>query len=174
MTFEILNTAAAVGTFVVITVTAIAALIQLRHLRDSNRLQSLIEVAAQIRELGPQLGFIYHDLPKKMESPEFRSEIGYVIDPKSHPELLVAIAMDQFGSLIRQGMLDETVIMEFAGGAPALLRTWDNLRGVIAIRRGVMPNAYQNFEYLAARAKRYVERFPKGKYPPSEPRLPLN
>ena len=42
MTFEALSAFAAAGTFFVITATAIAALIRLRHLRVSNQLESLL------------------------------------------------------------------------------------------------------------------------------------
>ena len=44
---EILNTVAAVGTFLVITATAIAAAVQLRHLRANNQLAGMLDVVAR-------------------------------------------------------------------------------------------------------------------------------
>jgi hypothetical protein len=44
MSFEALSALAAVGTFVVITATAIAAMVQLRHLRTSNQLTGLLNI----------------------------------------------------------------------------------------------------------------------------------
>ncbi|MBV8282486.1 MAG: hypothetical protein JO347_10555, partial [Candidatus Eremiobacteraeota bacterium] len=41
MSLELWSTIAAVGTFVVITATAIAAVIQLRHMRSSNQITIL-------------------------------------------------------------------------------------------------------------------------------------
>ncbi|MGB8910007.1 MAG: hypothetical protein WCC84_14775 [Candidatus Cybelea sp.] len=44
MTYEAIGAFAALGTLVVIIATAIAALIQLRHLRRSNQLSGLLSV----------------------------------------------------------------------------------------------------------------------------------
>lgn len=50
ITLEVLSTAASVGTFVVIGATAIAAVVQLRHLRASNQLQGLLTVLARVED----------------------------------------------------------------------------------------------------------------------------
>jgi hypothetical protein len=52
MNFEAWNTAAAVGTFVVIAASAIAALVQLRHLRTSNQLSGLVSVFEMLQDQG--------------------------------------------------------------------------------------------------------------------------
>ena len=44
MTLEVWSTLASVGTFVVIAATAIAALIQLRHMRGSNQIAVLMDI----------------------------------------------------------------------------------------------------------------------------------
>jgi hypothetical protein len=44
MSLELLNTFATFGTFVVITATAVAALVQLRHARSSNQIAALNEL----------------------------------------------------------------------------------------------------------------------------------
>ncbi len=48
--FEILNTIAAIGTFLVIAATAIAAVVQLRHMRASNQLEGLLSVLARVED----------------------------------------------------------------------------------------------------------------------------
>jgi len=50
MSQEILSTAAAIGTFVVIAATAIAAVVQLRHLRAQNQLTGLLTVLARVED----------------------------------------------------------------------------------------------------------------------------
>jgi len=45
---EVLSTTAAIGTFVVIAATAIAAVVQLRHLHASNQLTGLLTVLARV------------------------------------------------------------------------------------------------------------------------------
>ncbi len=54
MTAEWLTAAGTLGTFIVIAVSAVAAFIQLRHVRGGNQIMALSEVR------------------KQMESPEFR------------------------------------------------------------------------------------------------------
>jgi|SRR5215469_1782825 len=44
MSLEIVSTAASVATFIVIAATAIAAIVQLRHLRTSNQLAGLLNI----------------------------------------------------------------------------------------------------------------------------------
>lgn len=44
MSLEVLSTSAAIGTFLVIAATAIAAVVQLRHLRISNQLTGLLNI----------------------------------------------------------------------------------------------------------------------------------
>ena len=174
MSPEVLSALAAVGTFVVITVTAIAALVQLRHLRSNNQLQALIDLGQQFERVSRYYSWVYHVLPEKMKSPEFRSEIGVIVDPVLHPELIVASFFDQQGMIVKHNMMHERLIMEYGGGADVILRCWTNLRGVIAIRRERAPSVYQNFEYLAMRAQKWLARFPKGNYPSDEPRMPLD
>jgi hypothetical protein len=173
LSIEAWAAAATIGTFVVIAVTAVAALIQLGHLRSSNQLQAITDLGHQIASIAEPLSFVYRDLPLKMKNAKFRREIGGVIDLKSHPELLVAIRLDQFGLLLRMGLMDERFGMEFGAGAAGILKAWTNLEGVIAIRRRVVPLAYQNFEYFAVRAQKWLERHPEGTYPSNEPRLPV-
>lgn len=139
MYLEVWSVIAAVGTFVVITVTAIAALVQLSHLRNSNQLQALISMGQELREMAPLAGFVYHELPKKMESAEFRRDIGLVLNRDSHPELIVATFMEHLGAMIKHRLMDEALVLDFAGGADAILRGWNNLKGVIEIRRRSAP-----------------------------------
>lgn len=173
MSLEILATAAAVGTFVVIAAGTAAALIQLVHLRSGNLLQAVIDLGQEVEHLAPHLGFVYHELPKRMEDPKFQSEVGRVLDPTLHPELSVAIFLDRFGLLVKMKLMPERIIMEFSGGAEAIVKCWTNLEGVIALRRRELPNSYQNFEFLTVRARKWLERFPHGTYPGNEPRISL-
>lgn len=174
MSFEAWNLVATMGTFLVIAVTAIAALVQLRHLRTSNQLQAFLSLGLQYRDVAPMIGFVYNELPTRMESAQFRKEIGVILDPRVHPELIVSGFFDMLGGLIRYHMMDEPLVLDFAGGTDAILKCWKNLAGVIEIRRRHAPGAYENFEYLAARAQQWSARFPRGTYPSSEARMPIS
>lgn len=173
MSQETLSTVAAIGTFVVIAAGTAAALVQLTHLRSSNQLQALIDLGQDLQHLASPIGFVLHELPRKMEDPAFRRQIGVVVDPQQHPELLVVLFLDRFGLLVKMKLIPEPFIMEFGGGADAIVKCWTNLADVIAIRRRELPNSYQNFEFLTMRARKWLDRFPNGTYPSNEPRIPL-
>jgi hypothetical protein len=173
VSYESLGTLASVGTFIVITATAVAAMIQLGHLRSSNQLQAVTAFARDFDTVTPHLAFVYNDLPAKMEDPTFRREIGRVVNPDQHPELLVAVFLDRCGMLIRLRLMDERFVLEHGTGATAILQCWHNLEGVIAIRRRHAPDAYRNFEHLAIHAKAWLVRHPHGTFSATEPRLPV-
>ena len=173
MSLELLTAVVTVATFIVLAAGTVAALIQLTHLRSSNQLQALIDLGQELQRNFPQLGFVYQDLPRRMEDPEFRREVGLVFDPERHPELLIATFLDRFGLLVKLKLMPERFILEYSGGADAILRCWTNLEDVIAIRRREAPNSYQNFEFLTVRARKWRDRFPHGTYPSDEPRIPI-
>src|ERR1700694_5202964 len=173
MSLELWTSIATIGTFVVLAAGTAAALIQLTHLRSSNQLQALIDLGHELQLIAPHLAFVNNELRRKMEDPEFRREVGKVIDPERHPELLVAVLNDRFGLLIKLKLMPERLVMEFGGGADSILKCWANLEDVITIRRREAPNAYQNFELLAVRARKWRDRFPSGTYPSNEPRIRL-
>ena len=173
MSTDQLTAATSIVTLVILAAGTIAALIQLTHLRSSNQLQALVDLGQEVQHMAPHIAFVYRELPKKMEDPEFRREIGAVMDLERHPELVVAIFLDRFGLLVKLKLMPEHFIMEFSGGADAILKCWTNLEEVIALRRRDLPNAYQNFEFLAVRARKWHDRFPNGTYPRNEPRIEL-
>jgi len=170
---EAWNTVATIGTFVVITVTAIAALVQLAHLRRANQLQAVIDLGSEFGAIAKPISFGDRELPEKMKDPEFRRDVGLVINADDHPELLVCVFFDQLGMLVRWGLMEERFIMNYARGAYSIMACWNMFEDVIAICRRNAPATYENFEYLAARARRWVERFPRGSYPAGEPRVSI-
>src|SRR5579872_3706746 len=70
---DIVNTIAAVGTFVVIAATAIAAIIQLRHLRASNQLQGLLDVIGRLEDekIYEWFSETRRELPSLLEDPKY-------------------------------------------------------------------------------------------------------
>src|SRR5437899_9202847 len=89
MPAELLNAFASVGTFIVVAVTAVAAQIQLAHLRRSNQLQIALDLGNEFGAIAKHIGFVYNALPEKMKDPELSPRVGFVISADEHPELLV-------------------------------------------------------------------------------------
>jgi hypothetical protein len=176
MTPETLSAIASVGTFIVIAVTAVAALVQLRHIRAANQLTGLLHHVARWESdtLQSAADFVETKLPAMMKDPDFLNSLwAGTPDRRVHQELRVADWCEQMGSYIKYGMIDESQYLDL--GAFYVASMWDQLRDVISIRRAATgTNAmFENFEFLAARAKAFNAAHPRGNYPRATPRLLL-
>ena len=172
MTLEAWNTAAAVGTFLVITASAIAALAQLRHLRTSNQLTGLMSVFAMLQDSSVRelVNYVRHDLAEDMKDAQFRASLLEIpIDRRKHPEFYLCDMYNHIGSFVRSGLIDEDTYLQTDWYNVTLY--WSLLADVIKIGRVNRPHIFENFEYLARRANRWVEAHPRGDYPASERRL---
>jgi hypothetical protein len=168
MSLETLNTLAAFGTFVVIGATAVAAVVQLRHMRATNQLWALITLYHDFNHpvLQEALRFVQNYLPQKINDAGYRHELdgrGF-IDARQHMELEVINWFEVTGTLVKQGAIEESVFLELFGRLAAAY--WDILAPVIAIvRRRRGDGQYANFEYLAIRAKDFIAKNPGGDLP---------
>jgi len=174
VTYEALSAFAAAGTFVVITATAIAALVQLRHLRVSNQLESLLNLIRM--PLEPKLieafSFCRREFPRMMEDETFRDQLVHQrpVDRSIHLELFVCDYYERIGSAIKYGLISEDFYLD--NSSP--LQFWRVLEPAIALmRREHGPWVYENFEYLAVLAERWDKQHPTGNYPAGVPRLTL-
>jgi hypothetical protein len=166
MSLELWNTIGTLGTFIVITATAVAAIIQLRHLRQSNQLSGLLSVLDLMQQprVHELFDYIRHDLPTLMEDPVFRAGLDKKpADRREHPELHLCDLYEQIGSYVRAGLIDEELLIrpQFQN----IIMNWEVLEPAIMIIRRKRPAALANFEYLAMRARAWYDRFPKGDYP---------
>jgi len=172
MTLEAWNTAAAIGTFVVITASAIAALAQLRHLRAGNQLSGLITVFGMLQDPSVRdlVNFVRHDLAERMKDADFRASLLEIpIDRSKHPEFYLCDMYNHIGSFVRSGLIDERTYLQTDWFNVNLY--WGLLVDAIAICRTNRPHVFENFEYLAARAKAWIKEHPYGDYPRTEQRL---
>jgi hypothetical protein len=174
MTPELLTAVASIATFVVIAVTAGAAIIQLRHISASNQLAGMMKYIEFWESDRMQRAnvFIQEELAKKLRDPDYRRELWAIeVDRKLHPELIAADWCEQAGSYVKYGLLREAQFLDLAGGY--VDRIWPVLKEVVAIRRVVFdsPAMYENFEYLAALAQRLRQRGGTANYPRHLPRL---
>lgn len=154
MSYEMLGALAAVGTLLVIAATAVAAVIQLGHMRASNQINTALAIFAQSHglQMEDRFGFVVNELPEKMQDPAFRA--GYAstpVDRHTHPEMYVLDYYHQLGNFLILKLVDERVVM-----SQELLRAtafWQLLEPSIAILRRTTPLAYIGFEYLVSRAR---------------------
>jgi hypothetical protein len=175
MSWEAISALATVGTFVVITATAIAALVQLRHLHAANQINAVLGLMAgwatpEYRQL---LNYVSQQLDEKLKDPAYRASLMRIpADRIAHPELAVLDGWEQLGGLAKIGAVSDGVLLETA--ASQCLIAWKRLAPVIAIvRRSRGPQVYDNFEYLAARALRWEALHPSGTYPRHTQHMPI-
>ena len=174
MTAETVSAIASIGTFLVILVTAIAALIQLRHIRSANQLTGLLHATARWESevLQSAGSFIQTQLAARLKDPEFRAGLwARSPDRRLHPELHVADWCEQLGSYIKYGMISQEQYLDLGGLYVDVM--WEHLREVVAICRAASQTSakFENFEYLAACSRIWRAKHAKGNYPRSVARL---
>jgi hypothetical protein len=171
--WEALSTVASFGADVLILATAVAAIIQLRHLRFANDLQGLLKVLEMAYEPAIQeaFDFLTHEFPDKIQDPAFRRELlVHPIDSHVHKELVAMEYYERLGSYVKNHLIPADLYLDCS--SPALY--WKALAPVVAtlrIKNG--PAAYENFEYIVAREMEWDAAHPEGNYPKHVRRLPL-
>lgn len=160
MSYEFWSTAAAVGTFIVISATAVAAIIQLRHLRANNQLSAVLTLFGQREtpEMQRYFSFVRNEFGAKMQDAAFRDGLTRSpIDRTVHPEMYVCDFYDQLGDLITIGLVPERVIL--SQEAFRIEAFWDLLSPAIAVmRRDGGGDYYIGFEFLARKAREFIAR----------------
>ena len=171
-----LNTAATLVTLLVIIVTAVAAFVQLRHMRASNQLQGLLTVLERVESanFNRLVDGARQVLGEKLPDPAYRRSIeDGTVDRTHNPWLNLCNSYEWVGSLVRQGLIEEDPIMDIY--ADRIIAAWKMTSPAIAIaRRGRDAGVLENFEYLYVRASEYIARHPYGMYPAHVPRAALH
>jgi hypothetical protein len=174
MSTSILDTAFAGGTFVVIAVTAVAASVQLRHLRSSNQLIALTTVLADWRQPQLQAWFTYvrTELPERLRDDRFIAELkgAQHLDRVRHPEVALCDYFEQLGCYVKYSLIDKASLIDFFGG-PILVSWLSLLPFVDVLRKARGEDLYENYEYLATECLLWIKRHPNGVYPKRFPRF---
>ncbi|MBV8366160.1 MAG: hypothetical protein JO194_06645 [Candidatus Eremiobacteraeota bacterium] len=175
MSLELLSAVAAVGTFVVIAATAIAAIVQLRHLRTSNQLTGLLNILGRSED--PIFAEWRDDTRKvaheRLSDPEFRMKLEEGdYDRRTASWIHLYNWYDYVGSLVKQGLVPEEAVMDVYSNV--LVGDWKTGEDIIAItRRRSGPGIWENFEYLAWLSMKWLEFHEGSVYPRGAQRLPL-
>jgi hypothetical protein len=175
MSLETLSTIATVGTFVVIAATAVAAIVQLRHLRASNQLTGLLNILGRSED--PQFSewreATRNVIEVDVSDAGFRKSIEEgSFDRRNAPWLHLYNWYDYVGSLVKQGLVPEESIMDVFSFV--MVQDWDRGQDLIALsRRRGGAGIWENFEFLVARSRRWLEVHGGGQYPKNVPRIPV-
>lgn len=173
---EWLTAIATLGTFVVIAASAIAALLQLRHMRGSNQIIALTEVRETIEsaEFQAALRYVREDFQVLLRDPARRKSlmISRTPPPEFEPVRTVANFFESTGALIKRGIIDSDIACDLWGYV--VWNHWNDLAdfiGNIRIARSA-PALFENFEYWAVLSEAFRETHPQGDYPRKVRRMP--
>ena len=173
MPLEFWNTVFSGFTLAVVAAAAIAAIVQLRHLRASNQLSALLTVLEtwQDSEFQELMKFVRTELQEKIKDPAFLESLRDTTRARSdEPDRRVCDWFEQVGSYVKNGLLDERLFLDLVSGTS--VRYWRWLWPVIsALRERGGPGVYENFEFLAARGRLWAKKYPNGVYPRNTPRF---
>jgi hypothetical protein len=177
MSPEWLTAAGTIGTLVVIAASAVAALVQLRHMRRSNQIAALNEVRAAMEsaEFRKALDFIRTDLPPLLQNRELLERIRAerVIPLEIAPIRYLANHFEYIGLFVRSGMVDPELACELWAGIA--YDSWTQLAPITAtVRAAINTGIWINFEYIAALSKQYRDSGRGSTFPAGVPRLPLS
>lgn len=168
---EYLNTIAAVGTFVVIAATAIAALVQLRHLRTSNQLAGLLDIIARLEDekIYQLETATRRELPAMLADPEYLESVADGTFDRNVAWLQLGNRHERIGSLLKYRLIPEEPFMDVY--ASIVTQNWERLRPILARLRSTRgPNIWENFEFMYVRAMEFNSRHEGGNYPRGTPR----
>lgn len=175
MSVELVSMLAAVGTFFVIGATAVAALIQLRHLQASNQLQAMLTLNAMWDDAAMRTAshYVRTELHARLKDPGYaRSLDTSANDWVIHPEVRIITWWEQVGAMVKHGFIMEGPFLDLA--CTVVSDDWDRLGATIALMRKTRgPALWENFEYLAARGRDFTRRHPGGTFPAHIKRLSL-
>jgi hypothetical protein len=176
MSLDFISTGAAIGTFVVIGATAIAAVVQLRHLRTSNQLTGPLNILGRSED--PQFSE-WRQETRKITSEDiadaaFRKSIeDNTYDRRNAPWLHLYNWYDYIGSLVKQGLVPEESITDVFSWV--MVQDWERGQDLIAVSRRIGgPGIWENFEYLVVRASEWLKSHQGSAYPKHTPRLTVN
>jgi Domain of unknown function (DUF4760) len=175
MSLDVVNVIATVGTFVVIAASAVAALIQLRHMRGSNQITALNEFRETLEsgEISDAQRFVSFELPQRMLDPAERLKMTTLPFTGDYEKIgTIANLFESLGEFVKIGIIDGNIACDIWG--VVVVRNWNALSPLTTYIRVTLsiPQLWENFEYLTILAKRYLEQYPNGTYPANMPRMP--
>jgi hypothetical protein len=177
VSLEFVNAAAQLATLIVITATAIAAIVQLRHVRTGNQIALLSKLhdSLQSPDFVEARRFVSRELPAILRDPSQRALLQ--LGPPGPANLRLAIMLGNFyeniGMFVRLGIVDRETVCELWNGL--IGEAWSGLAPLLALMRKepVHFDVWENFEYLAMLVEDWVAQHPIGTYPRGARRLTL-
>jgi hypothetical protein len=186
MSLELLNALASLLTVCIIAATALAALVQLRHLRAGNQINAMLAIGEELssKSITDALALLRLRLPAMVDDPKFRAynacadrgQEQEVVVPE-YEELrqaanLIGNSYEELGILVKQGIVDKDIFLDRYSWV--ILRYWKLIDKALVDARDAtgQPAIWENFEYLAVLSEDWMRQHPS-LYPKGVRRMPL-
>jgi hypothetical protein len=173
MTADYITALASVGTLLVITATALAAFVQLRHMRTNNVLMVLNDFREAYER--PEMVAARAALPDvlaRLKDPESRRQL---VEGEANEWLRpvgpLMRLLETLGAYTNRNVVPRDLVCDM--WSPVVFDTWTDAEPLIAVmRRSAGPSLFENFEMLAVLSKRWLEEQHEV-YPRNLPRMKL-
>jgi hypothetical protein len=180
MSLELLNTLATITSTVVIGATAIAAVIQLRHMRAGNQIAGQLALRQVLLDDAfiESMGHVRFEIRELLKDPQFLEYVREFhlstasdgdderYDRPYMAALRVGRNLENIGNMIRNGLTDRRIFLEQY--ANLVVMAWDGTEPLLRIRRQATGNdaTWEDFEYLTVLSRRWISEvrscYPKG------------
>lgn len=188
MFFESLNAFAPLLTVIIVGATAVAALVQLKHLRAGNQINAMLAIGNELssKVFSDAADLVRHGIRTAMEDARYRDYEVAMSLGRPAPEvdahyvelrratLVVGNGYEELGILVKRGVIDRDMFLDRYSFL--ILTSWKRLESVTALGRAAMGNdlAWENFEYIAVLAEDWMMKTEKtGTYPRGVRRMRL-
>lgn len=187
MSFESLNAVAPLVTVIIVAATAIAALVQLKHLRAGNQINAMLSIGEELsgKMFSDAGDLVRYRLAAALEDPLYREYEVAMSLGKPAPEvdaeyvalrrasLVVGNGYEELGILVKRGIIDRDTFLDRY--CYLITTAWKRLEPVTALTREAMGNdwAWENFEYLAVLSEDWMVKQATGTYPRGMRRMKL-
>lgn len=166
---------ATAGTFIVIATSAIAALMQLRHMRSSNQINAYNECRETMDQpaFREALDFIFNELPSHFDDPDFLEKMRHGLPGRLGAVRMVGNLFESMGLFVHLGIMDKDIACEL--WASIALRSWAALSPMMPlVRRELDPGIWDYFEYMASISRDFIEHSPVARFPSNVKRMPVD
>lgn len=187
MTPELVTAISSLVTAVVIAATAVAAVIQLRHMRSGNVIAAILSFRSMLEDDEHRKATRLlrgGDLARELEDPQFRRYLYRLTRklpledvPQRYTELMeAAIALgnsfELIGGMVRNKVVSPDVFL--ANYWWVVTNTWERMKDYIAMARQYTGNdgLFEDFEYLTVISAEWAKRHPNS-YARGVARMPL-
>ncbi len=159
MTWEAVTAISTAASALVIMITAIVGVHQLRHLRRATQLDGIMRLVEELEspKVLTAIAYVRRQAPVRMQDPAYLDQLRLTsVQDETIPEYVVLRWLEKIGTLAKNGLIDPTTLYDL--NMPHYLHLWIVLSVVVRRMRSDGFNAFNNAEWLYHDSERWARR----------------